>query len=216
MSEQSRRRARAAVLFLAPVVFVAGILAHPFVRTYLESHVVAEAVRDAPGQWLAAHLTIAVGIGLVLVAVVVIRGEFRAAGEQRWSVVGTPALLVGGALLAAVVGAEVTLAAVVDTGGDVHAVLETGVTFPPFLAGMALFALGWLCFAVAFYRVPLLPMPLNWLVIAASVAIPVAALAIPQTTGAYVYGLAVLVVSWLVGYRVLTQPLAASDMRASA
>jgi hypothetical protein len=116
----------------------------------------------------------------------------------------------GGVLLAPVVGAEVTLAAVVDTGGDVHAVLGTGVTVPPFLASMALFALGWRPTG------PVAPHAADWLDIAASGAIPVAALATPQTTGTYVYGLAVLVVSWLVGYRVLTQPPAGSDMRASA
>ncbi len=203
ISEQSRRRAGAVVLFVAPVVFVSGILAHPFVRTYLDTHVVADAVGGAPTRWLAAHLTMAVGIGLVLVAVLVIRGQFRDAGDERWSAFGTPLLLVGGALLAALVGAEVTLGAVAHTGGDVHAVLETGVTWPLVLAGMPLFAVGWLCFAVAFYRSPLLSPPLNWLAIAALIAIPISALAIPQTSGTYVYGFGVLVVSWLVGFRLL-------------
>jgi hypothetical protein len=75
--------------------------------------------------------------------------------------------------------------------------------------------LGGLCFAVAFHRTPLLPRQLNWLAIAALVAIPIASLSIPQTTGTYVYGFAVLVVSWLVGYRMITEPLVASDLQAS-
>ena len=96
MLEQSRTLARAAVLFLAPVAFLAGIIAHPSVRTYMETHVVADAVSGAPTQWLAAHLTMAVGIGLVLVAVLVIGGQLREAGERRWSAIGTPLLLADG------------------------------------------------------------------------------------------------------------------------
>lgn len=204
MPERAHTRASAAVLFVAPAVLLAGVLAHPFVRDYTDRSVVAGAISGAPGRWAASHLIIPVGIGLVLVAVAVMAGQFRHAGEQRWSVSGRSLLIVGGTLLAASAGSEITLAAVVNSGGDVLAVLEAGATSATllFLAGVLLFVLGWLSFAMAFYRVPILPRSQNRLAIVVLVAIPIATF-IPQTTGTYVYAGAVLVVSWLVGYRMI-------------
>lgn len=209
MSERSRALAGAAVLFIAPVVFGAGIAAHPFVRSYVESDVVADAVAGAPERWHVAHLTLSIGIGLLLVAILVIRSHLRGVGEQRWSVIGTPLLIVGGTLLAGLVGAEVTLAAVVESGGDVHAVLATGVTWA-FVAGMPLFAIGWVCFAAAFWRAPLLPGVRNRVAILAMLTIPVWFL-VPQTSASYAYATAILVVSWLVGHQVATDVTGSRD-----
>lgn len=206
MSERSRAWAGAAVLFIAPAVFFAGALAHPFVRDYLDTSVVADAVSAAPGQWAVSHLLLAIGLGLMPLAVLVIRHEFRSAGEQRWSAIGVPLLIVGATLLGAYVGTEITLAAVVDSGGDVLAVREADatVTWPLFLGGVLLFGLGWLSFAMAFYRARILPTALNRLAIVALVAIPIASF-IPQTWATYAHGLAVLIVSWLVGYRMIAK-----------
>lgn len=188
------------VLFVAPVVFLAGLVAHPFVRSYLDTGVVATAISGAPDRWAIAHLVIAVGVGLVLLAVLAIRRRFRIAGEQRWSSVAVTLLIVGGPLLGAVVGAEITLSAVVMSGSDVSVVLTEGETWtrPLFIGAIALFILGWLSFAVAFAKVPILPPGKNRLAMVALIAIPFGTF-IPQTSGSYLYGLAVLVVSWLVG-----------------
>ena len=64
-----------------------------------------------------------------------------------------PLLIVGATLLGTYVGTEITFAAVVDTGGDALAVREATetLTLPLFLAGVLLFGLGWLGFAMAFY-----------------------------------------------------------------
>ena len=194
-----------AVLFLAPVVFLAGALAHPFVRTYLDTAVVADAVVSAPRRWAGAHLTLAVGIGLVLMAALVIRRRLREAGEERWSERGTTLVVLGSVLLAAVVGSEMTLTAVVTSGGDVRLVLEEAeaLSFPLFGVGALVFASGWLGFAVAFHRARLLAATSNRAAIAAMVAILVGFL-VPQTSGTYVYGTALVVVCWLVGYDMLT------------
>jgi hypothetical protein len=195
------------VLFIAPAVFFAGVLGHPFVGDYADTSVVADAVKAAPGQWAVSHLLLAIGLGLVLLAVLVIRHEFRSAGEQRWSAGGLPLVIVGATLLGAIVGSEITLAAVVDSGGDVLAVREAGETLmlPLFLGAVLSFDLGWLCFAMAFYRARILPTALNRWAIVALVAIPIASF-IPQTWGTYGYGLAILTVSWLVGYRMIVEP----------
>jgi hypothetical protein len=67
-----------------------------------------------------------------------------------------------------------------------------------------LFVLGWLSFAMAFYRARILPTALNCWAIVALVAIAIAFF-IPQTWGTYAYGLAILMVSWLVGYRMIAE-----------
>jgi hypothetical protein len=111
---------------------------------------------------------------------------------------------VGATLLGAIVGSEITLAAVVDSGGDVLAVQEAGatLTLPLALVGFVSFDLGWLSFAMAFYRARILRGALNWGAIVPLVAIPIVSF-IPQTWATYAQGLAILMVSWMVGYRVI-------------
>lgn len=200
MAEQTLTPVDRVVLFIGPAVFLTGLVAHPFVRNYTDTEVISGAISGAPDRWAIAHLIIALGVGLVLLAALAIRRQFRIAGEHRWSGIGVALLVVSGVLLGAVVGAEITLSAVVASGSDVLAVLTAAQTWtrPLFLGAMVLFILGWLSFAVAFHRVPILYPARNRLAIVALIAIPVASL-IPQTTGTYLYGTAVLVVSWLVG-----------------
>lgn len=194
-----------AKLFIAPVVFLAGAVAHPFVRTYLDTSVVAAAVSSAPNRWAVAHMLLAVGMGLILLAALVFRERLREAGEERWSERGTILIVLGGVLSAAVVGSEVTLAAVRTSGGDVLSVLEEvqALSFPLFGAGALLFASGWLSFAVAFHRSRPLPGTANRVAIVAMVAILIGFL-LPQTSGTYTYGAALVAVCWLVGYDMLT------------
>jgi hypothetical protein len=132
---------------------------------------------------------LAIGLGLVLLAVLVVREQFRGAGEKRWSAAGVPLLIVGATLLGAIVGSEITLAAVVDSVGDVLAVLEgsTTSTLPLVLGGFLLFGLGWLSFAMAFYRARNLPSALNRVAIVALVAILIVSF-IPQTWATYAPG----------------------------
>jgi len=206
MSERARTWAGAAVLFIAPAVFLAGVLAHPFVSDYTRTSLVADAISAAPGQWAVAHLILAVGLGLMPLVVLVIRDQFRRVGEQRWSAAGAPLLIVGASLLGAYAGTEITLAAVVNSGGNVLAVrvADATLTAPLFLGGVLLFGLGWLSVAMAFYRARILPSALNWWAMVALVAIPIASF-IPQTWGTYAYGLAIIMVCWMVGYRMIAR-----------
>jgi catechol 2,3-dioxygenase-like lactoylglutathione lyase family enzyme len=154
---QDRTQTGVAVLFATPVILLAGLAAHPFVHNYFDGGVsLAAAVAAAPSRWASSRLLIALGLGLVLVAATIIRHRLRDAGEQRWSVAALGLLLVGGTLLGAVVGSEVTLAAVATSGQDVLATLEAGehTAAPLYLGGALPFATGWLCLAVALHRTP--------------------------------------------------------------
>ncbi len=159
MAEQTLTPVDRVVLFVAPAVFLAGLVAHPFVRNYMDTEVIARAISGSPDRWAIAHLIIPIGVGLVLLAALAIRCQFRNAGEQRWSSIGIGLLIVGGVLMGAVVGAEITLAAVVRSGLDVLAVLTEVETWtrPLAFGAFALFVFGWLSLAVAFHKAPILP-----------------------------------------------------------
>ena len=205
MSAQDRTRTGAAVLFIAPVVLLAGLAAHPFVHNYLDGGVsLAAAVAAAPSRWAWSHLLIALGLGLLLVAVTIIRRRLRDAGEQRWSVVALGLLLAGGTLLAASVGSEITLAAVATSGQDVLATLQAGehTTAPLHFGGALAFAAGWVCLAVALHRAPILPRAQTW-VATAALAIVAGMLFVPQTSAAYAYSAALVTANWLIGYHML-------------
>jgi hypothetical protein len=203
MSARGQIGTGAAALFIAPVVLLAGLAAHPFVRSYGHKGVIAGAVAGAPSRWAWSHVIIVLGLGLLLVAITVIRRQLRDAGEQRWSVVALPLLLVGGMLLGAAAGSEITLAAVVTSGQDVLAVLQTGESAVAlYLGGAVTFATGWLCLAVALHRAPIMSPAQRWM---ATVALTVVAgaLFVPQTSAACAYGVALVVANWLIGYHML-------------
>lgn len=154
MTEDALTRTDRVVLFIAPAVFLAGLVAHPFVHNYMDSEVIAAAINEAPSRWAIAHLIIATGVGLVLLAALAIRRQFRIAGEDRWSGVGIAFLIVSGVLLGAVVGAEITLSAVVNSGAGLLAVLAEAETWsrPLVLGAFVLFVIGWLPASVSIHR----------------------------------------------------------------
>jgi hypothetical protein len=204
MQGRVSRRAGVAVLFLAPVVFLAGAVAHPFVRSYLEIGTVAEAAMGAPFRWAAAHLTYVIGIALILLASVVISDRLQDAGEERWSRRARTFLIAGGVLLAALVGSEITLSAVVTNGGGVLRVLERAeaTSLPLISIGSLFFVLGWLSFGVSLRRASFLPQMMTRLAMVALALISIGFL-IPTTASGYVYGAGLLVLNWLIGYRMI-------------
>lgn len=205
MRDRVSARAEVAVLFLAPVAFLAGALAHPFVRSYLEIGTVAEAVIDAPLRWAAAHLTYVLGIALILLASVVISDRLQDAGEERWSRRARRLIIAGGVLMAALVGSEITLSAVVTSGGDVLRVLERAeaTSLPLISIGSLLFVLGWLSFGVSLRKASFLSQRMTRLAKVALASITIGFL-LPTTVSGYVYGSGLLVLNWLIAYRMIS------------
>ena len=64
MSELSRQRMRALVLFIAPVVLLVGFIYHPYVDDETDAATVASEVIDDPDRYAIASLIIVVGIAL--------------------------------------------------------------------------------------------------------------------------------------------------------
>jgi cytochrome bd-type quinol oxidase subunit 2 len=117
------------------------------------------------------HLTIDVGSGFTALAFLAIRDYLRDAGEERWSVLAQPFIVMGSTLFAILPGMEFAALAAAETSGDVEAA-QTSL-FPWFvpilLTGGISFVLGVLGFARGIADSHVLRPQLTRLVVAALV-----------------------------------------------
>jgi hypothetical protein len=89
-------------------------------------------------------------------------------------------------------------------------VLGTNGTSVTLYLGVVLtVAAGWLCLAVALRRVTFLPRLPNWVASAALVVVA-SGLFVPQTSGTYATGIALVVANWSIGSALLTEGTAAA------
>jgi hypothetical protein len=100
---------------------------------------IASAASSDTTRWGIAHLAIGVGYGLAVLAFLAIRSYLREAGEERWSSLALPFIVIGSTLLM-----EIGLLAAAEAGADVQAVQSA--LFPWFipilLTGAITFGLG--------------------------------------------------------------------------
>src|SRR5215204_3193778 len=120
-SQATRARFGAAIVALAPAVMLAGLFAHPYIATLPDEAAVAEAVAADTTYWGLVHLTAAVASGLLVLAFLAIRSHLREAGEERWSILALPFIVMGGTLFAVLPGMEFVPLAAAEAGADVQA-----------------------------------------------------------------------------------------------
>jgi len=203
MTETTEHRLRALVLAAAPLMLLAGFLYHPYVGNVIDKDLIIEAVNDDPDRWAWAHILVAAGIVLVLVALLSVRHELRARGEERWSFIGVALAIFGGAFLATTTGTEIMLGPVANAGVDLRAVLDATEPWANGMyavAGLA-FSLGLLGFAVATYRTKPLGGQLDVIAIAGLVVIAVANW-VPHSIAEYAAAVASAAALWPFAYRV--------------
>lgn len=159
MNASTRTRWAAAALIIAPVVIWVSFLAHPHIGTAVGDpglHMaIASEVATAPGAWVFAHLLLAVGSGLLALAFIGLRGYLGDAGEDRFSAVGLPFVVLGSVLFALLPAMEMAPFAAYEAGVDaaaVQAALDATVFPPVLLAGSVLFGIGAVAFAAAVPR----------------------------------------------------------------
>ena len=184
MTGQTQIRLRALALFAAPVAMLASMIYHPYLEDEFDISAVTEKVVADPDRWMTVHFMLMLAFALILLAVVVLRGLLRAAGEERWSFIAVPLLIGGSTVFIGVWGFEITAAGVANAGGDVEAVFdETDRWFGPVgIAGYVMFILGWGSMAWAVRRSHLLGRRQTWVVLGATVVM-IAGLSIPATGG---------------------------------
>ena len=150
-----RNRWRTTVVVVAPVVLLAVFVAHPYLSGRLPNDAgVAEAVAAGPTQWGAVHLATAVASGLIILAFLAVRGCLREAGEDHFSALGVPFVVIGSTLFAFLPGMEFAPLAAAETGAtttEIEAAQEalTSWFLPVLVTGALAFAIGVFAFARA-------------------------------------------------------------------
>ena len=207
MSPMMRARFRAAIAAIAPAVLLVGFVYHPYISPPTDPAAIATAATSDTTRWGLAHLTIGVGYGLAVLAFLAIRSYLREAGEQRWSILALPFIVLGSTLFVVLTGMEIGLMAAAGTGADVQAVQSA--LFPWFipilLTGAITFALGVLGFAMGIVRSRVLDPRMTRLVVGALIIMAVARF-VPLSAAPYVIAAAGIVALWPLAYEMWKHP----------
>jgi hypothetical protein len=210
MSTTTRARFRAAIVAIAPAVLLAAFIYHPYIANLTDKAAVATALASDTTRWGLSHLAVGVGSGLVVLAFLAIRSYLRDVGEERWSILALPFIVIGSTLFVFLPAMEIAMLAAAEVGADVQAVQSAldSWFFPILLAAAITFALGVLGFAMGIVRSGVLGPQLTWLVVGALVVMA-AARFVPLGAALYVGGAAAIVALWPLAYEMWKHPEAA-------
>jgi hypothetical protein len=122
MTESTTSRLRAVATALAPPALLAAFVWHPYLVGPLpNAEAVGHAVAEDPTRWGLAHLATGVASGVVVLAFMAVRGFIREQGNDSWSALGLPFIVIGSVLYAMLPGMEFAPLAAVAAGGDPEA-----------------------------------------------------------------------------------------------
>lgn len=204
MNDTAKAGFQAAIVAIAPAVILVGFLYHPFIAILSDTEAVAAAASQDTFRWAVSHLLVAIGSGLIAVAFLAIRAWLREAGEDRWSAVAVPFVVMAGALYAILPGMEFTVLAAVETGGD-PAAAQAAIDpwfLPLLLTAAATFAIGVFGFATAIARNGVLGPRFTVVVAGALIVMGVARFVPLGLVQFYVNGLAGIVALWPLAYAI--------------
>lgn len=211
MTETTISRFRAVVTALAPVALLVAFVWHPYLAGRLPNEsAVADAVAAGPTRWGLAHLAAAVASAVVVLAFIAVRGFLRERGENLWSALGLPLVVIGSTLYATLPGMEFVPLAAIEAGTDAAAAQEAlGPWFLPVLLASALtFTLGVLAFAAAIARRGTLGPGLTRLVVIALVVFAACRFVPVFAVQSYVHVAAGALALWPLAGRMWTQSAA--------
>jgi hypothetical protein len=228
MSDEATAYSRAAILIIAPVVMLVGFLYHPHIGNPMAAEflpLLAAAVVASPARWAVAHLLVAVGSGLMVLAFLAVRGRLREEGEDRWSRPALPFVVMGSVLYGLLPAMEFAPLAVARTGASLETIAATQGALltwfvPVLLTSAVLFLVGAVGFAIGLVRSAVLGTPLARLVAVALVAMAVTRFIPLSAVQFHAQGLIGLVALWPLAYAMVglrrARPLAASWAGAAA
>jgi hypothetical protein len=211
ISATTRARLGAAIVALAPAVMLAGLFAHPYIATLPDEAGVAEAVAADTTYWGLVHLTAAVASGLLVLAFLALRSYLREAGEERWSILALPFIVVGSTLFAVLPGMEFVPLVATEAGADAEAAQAALAPWfiPIMVTGAITFAVGVFAFAKGIANSRVLSRRLTWLVVGALVVLAISRLVPVGVVQFYVQGAAGIVALWPLAYGMGKRPEAA-------
>jgi hypothetical protein len=212
---------RTAAAGLAPVAFFAALLSHPHIGGRLPNDAaVAAAVVADPVRWGLVHLAAGAAFGILVLAFLAVRAHLRAKGEEPWSAVAIPFVVVGSTLYTILPGMEFAPLAAARAGHDVQAAQAAlGPWFVPLLlTAAATFAVGAVAFAVGVLRSGVLSPGLARIVAAALVVMAAARFVPFAAVQFHVQGAAAVAAFWPLAYALWTasSPAAAGPGRRQA
>jgi hypothetical protein len=211
ISATTRARFGASIVALAPAVLLFAFVYHPYIANLTDKAAVAAALASDTTRWGFSHLAVGLGSGLVVLAFLAIRSYLREAGEERWSVLALPFIVMGSMLFAFPPAMEIAMLAAAEEGADLQAVLTAldSWFFPILLTAAVTFAIGVFAFAKGIADSRILSRRLTWLVVGALVVMAVARLVPVGAVQFYVQGAAGIVALWPLAYEMWKRPEAA-------
>lgn len=205
--------ARVAVLAVAPAFLGAALVAHPFISGRLPNETaIAEAVTANPTMWPVVHLAAAVGSALIAIAFLAVRSYLRQAGENRYSALGLPFVVLGSTMFAVLPGMEFAPLAADESGGTASEVAAAqdaiaGWFLRVLLVGGIAFAAGAALFATAIWRARVTSAGLTRLVVAALLVMAATRFVPLSFAQFYLQSLAALLALWPLAYVMWTNPV---------
>jgi hypothetical protein len=147
----------------------------------------------------------------MVLAFLAIRSYLREAGEERWSILALPFIVVGSTLFTMLPGMEFAPLAASEAGVDAEAVQVALAPWflPVLVTGAATFAIGVFAFAKGITDSRVLSRRLSRLVVGALVMMAVARLVPVGAAQFYVQGAAGIVALWPLAYEMWKRPEAA-------
>jgi len=118
MSSTTRVRLRAAIVAIAPAVLLAAFVYHPYIANLTDKAAVAAALASDTTRWWLSHLAVGVGSGLVVLAFLATRSYLREAGEERWSILALPFIVMGSTLFAFLPAMEIAMLGAAEAGAE--------------------------------------------------------------------------------------------------
>lgn len=196
---------RSAILVIAPATLLAGGLYHPWIGSPGDAGFLtglAAAVSAGPTRWAVAHLTVAVGSGLLMLAFLVVHESLREAGAGRFSLWGVPFVVLGSTLYALLPAMEFVPLAAAEAGGDAAAAQAALFRWfrPTLMIAAITFAVGVLGFAIGLARSGLLGTVSTWIVVGSLAVMALARFVPVGAAQLYVGPLAGTVALWTLAY----------------
>jgi hypothetical protein len=203
VSSATRAQFRAAIVAIAPAVLLAALVYHPHIPDLTDKAAVAAALASDTTRWGLSHLAVGMASGLVVLAFLAIRSYLREAGEERWSILSLPLVVMGSTLFAFLPAMEIATLAAAEAGADAEAV-QTALDrwfFPTLVTSAIIFAFGVLGFAMGIVRSGILGRWLTRLVVGALVVMA-ASRFVPAGAALYVGGASAIVALWPLAYEI--------------
>lgn len=215
MTDTLTARFRSAALILAPAFLLAGGLYHPWIGSPGDAGFLSNlglAVVAEPTRWVVAHLLVAVGSALLMLAFLAIWSYLSERGKDRWSSPALPFIIVGSTLYALLPAMEFAPMAAAVSGGDAAGAQEALLPWfrPVLLIAAFTFSVGVLGFTADLARSGLLGRSSTWIVVLALVVTAAARFAPVSAAQLYVGPGASAVACWYLAFVVARGPVRAS------